>query len=244
MVHASMRRVGRDGEHELVGVRSTRQLARTGTWMMTLGAHRRVELGERASGGGAALCSLGSPVFDPLTAPPIPDMGVLAEVFRTTAGHGGERSPEGRFGARGRLAEELMADVPWDDYYGAGLAARPIRATRADRVLRLGADIDTVTLFHWAEYWRRSSASGGYRRHRLVLGADGRPEVRVVDTLDDSDGIADYPGVDEDEFGVILRGYLATGGVIAGVVGGPRRAHRRPVLVKFAVDWIVAHALR
>ena len=103
-----------------------------------------------------------------------------------------------------------MSDVPWDDYYGPGSPLDRF-VQHGGRVLRLGADIDTVTLLHWAESLAPITGKRRVRRHRLVMGADGRPEVRVVDTLDDSDGIADYPGVDEDEFGAILRSYLDSG---------------------------------
>ncbi len=185
---------------------------------------------------------LGSPVFDPLTAPADPDVGVLAEVFRTTPGTVVSDHPEGRFGARGRLAEELMSDVPWDDYYGPGSPLDRF-VQHGGRVLRLGADIDTVTLLHWAESLAPITGKRRVRRHRLVIGADGRPEVRVVDTLDDSDGIADYPGVDEDEFGAILRSYLDAGRGVRGRVGGAdAELIESGDLVTFAVEWIVSHA--
>ena len=65
----------------------------------------------------------------------------------------------------------------------------------------------------------------------------------MIDTLDDSDGIAEYDGIDDDEFGVILNEYLETGRAHTGQVGGARAelidAHD---LVTFAVDWIVTHA--
>ncbi len=115
-----------------------------------------------------------------------------------------------------------MSDVPWDDYYGPGSPLDRF-VQHGGRVLRLGADIDTVTLLHWAESLAPIVGKRRVRRHRLVLGVDGRPEVRVVDTLDDSDGIADYPGVDEDEFGAILRSYLVQGAgcVVGSVVRTP-----------------------
>jgi len=64
-------------------------------------------------------------------------------------------------------------------------------------------------------------------------------------TLNDLDGIADYEGVEADEFGVILKEYLQTGRATTGRVGGARAelidGHD---LVSFAVDWIVDHAGR
>ena len=76
----------------------------------------------------------------------------------------------------------------------------------------------------------------------MVKGDDGEAVVvRVVDTLDDSAGIADYEGVGEDEFGVILNEYLKTGRASTGKVGGAHAElidgqDSRRVCV---VDWIV-----
>jgi hypothetical protein len=74
------------------------------------------------------------------------------------------------------------------------------------------------------------------RRHRIVAGRHG-PELRVVDTLDDQDGIVDHPG--EDYFAVILRHYLASGRASTGVVG---RASSELIdaaeVVEFARAWM------
>ena len=76
-----------------------------------------------------------------------------------------------------------------------------------------------------------------------MQGDGGEPVIRVVDTLDDSDGIADYEEIDEDEFGVILRDYLGTGRAQHGRVGGASaELIDGQDLVAFAVDWIVNHA--
>ncbi len=240
MVHASMRRVGGDAAELVHAIDEA--IGDTGTWMMTLGALDDWSwVNERAESERERLLA-GSPVFDPFRTPAETDLGVLAEVFRTTAGTVVSDHPEGRFGARGALAEELTTDVPWDDYYGAGSPLERF-VQRGGRVLRLGADIDTVTLLHWAEWLAPIDHKRRVRRHRVVRGDDGRPVVRVVDTLDDSDGIAGYEGVVDDEFGVILTEYLATGRGQRGRVGG---AHAELLdgsdLVAFAVDWIVTHA--
>ena len=103
-------------------------------------------------------------------------------------------------------------------------------------MLRLGADLDTVTLLHYAEYLVPLPSKRRVRRHRLVLGRGG-PEVRVGECLDDSDGIVDVPG--EDYFAVILREYLATGRASTGTVG---RANSELIeaadIVEFAVSWM------
>jgi len=149
--------------------------------------------------------------------------------------------PDGRFGGRGRLAEQLLSDPPWDDYYGPGsVLERFVRA--GGKVLRLGADLDTVTLLHYAEYLTPIEPKRRVRRHHLVRGVDGL-EVRVVESLDDSDGIVDYP--DDDYFGVLLRAYLDTGRPGIGTVG---RARSELIdgadLVEFAVAWMAKHLAR
>jgi len=72
-------------------------------------------------------------------------------------------------------------------------------------VLRLGADTNTVTLLHHAEYLADVAHKRRVRRHRRVLGENG-PEIRVVESLDDSDGIVAWSG--DDYFGLILEEFL------------------------------------
>lgn len=129
--------------------------------------------------------------FDCLLTPADPDVGVLAEVFRTRPATKVSDHPEGRFGAWGRLAERLVEDVPWDDYYGPGSPLERLVQAHG-RVLPLGADIDTLTVLHYAEHLAPVASKRRVRRHRVVRGAQG-PELRVVDTLDDNDGIVDIP---------------------------------------------------
>jgi aminoglycoside N3'-acetyltransferase len=246
MPHVSLRAIGpvRGGAEALVEVLD-RAVGPDGSVLMTLGAlddwgwvndepeERRAEL------------LAGSPPFDAATTRADPDVGVFAEVFRITPGTLVSDHPEGRFGARGRLAAAFTTDVPWDHYYGPGSPLDRFVAA-GGRVLRLGADDDTATLIHLAENLAPLAAKRHVRRHRVVHGPDG-PVVRTVDCLDDSDGIASYEGVaaDEDEFAVILAAYLATGRAATGTVGdAAAELIDGGDLVRFAVDWIVAHAVR
>jgi aminoglycoside N3'-acetyltransferase len=179
--------------------------------------------------------------FDHLRTPADPDNGVLAEVFRQLPGTVVNNHPEARFGARGRRAEQFLDDVPWHDYYGPGSPLERL-VQAGGKVLRLGADSNTVTLLHYAEYLAPVSPKRRVTRHRLVIGSHG-PEVRSVNSLDDSNGIVDYLG--EDYFGVILNTYLATGRASRGLVGG---AHSELIdaadLVNFAVSWMSEHLTR
>jgi aminoglycoside 3-N-acetyltransferase len=240
MVHASMRKVGGDASDLVAAIDEA--VGDEGTWMMTLGAEDEWSwVNERPEDERDALLE-GSPPFDKDTARAESDNGVLAEVFRTEPGTVVSDHPEARFGARGKLTNELMSDVPWDDYYGKGSPLERF-LQHEGKVLRLGADIDTVTLLHHAEWLAPIETKRRVRRHRMVKGEDGEPVIRVVDTLDDSDGIADYDGVDDDEFGVILNEYLATGRAKRGTVGGAQaELIDGQDLVTFAVDWIITHA--
>jgi aminoglycoside 3-N-acetyltransferase len=242
MVHASMRRIGPvEGGASALVTAIDAAVAPSGTWLMTLGALDDWSwVNERPEAERAQLLA-GSPVFDALTTPADPDVGVLAEVFRTTPGTVVSDHPEGRFGARGGAAEALVADVPWDDYYGAGSPLeRFVHA--GGKVLRLGADDDTVTLIHYAEHLAPIEHKRRVRRHRMVHGPSG-PVLRIVETLDDSDGIAEYAGVGgTDEFAVILRRFRTTGAVTTGRVGQAELFDAR-ALVDHAVAWITEHAL-
>ena len=219
MVHASMRRIGEvEGRAEGVVRALDSAIGATGTLLMNLGARE----------------DLGVP-FDYLRTPADPDVGVLAEVFRTMPGTLVNNHPDARFGARGQLAHQLLEDLPWNDYYGPGSVLERLLQARG-KVLRLGADPDTVTLMHFAEYLAPVPNKRRVQREHLVVGADG-PEVRSVACLDDSDGIVDHPG--EDYFAVILREYLATNAASQGLVGGASsELIDAQDLVDFSVRWM------
>jgi aminoglycoside N3'-acetyltransferase len=220
MVHASLRRVGAvEGRAAGVVAALDAAVAPAGTLLMNIGPAN-------------------DDLFDPMRTPTDPDIGVLAEVFRQLPGTLVSNHPEGRFGARGRLAEWLTSDVPWDDYYGPGSPLERLVELHG-KVLRLGADIDTVTLLHYAEYQAPLPAKRRAVRYRRVQESAG-PITRRVECLDDSEGIVDYPG--DDYFGVILTEYLATGRAAQGMVGGASSELIDAAdLVAFAVDWMTAH---
>jgi len=221
MVHASLRAVG-PVEHGAAGVVQALDAAvgPLGTIMMTLGARDH-----------------GEP-FDCDTTPAESEIGVLAEIFRQTPGTLVSDHPEGRFGARGRLARELLTDVPWDDYYGPGSPLERLVLARG-RVLRLGADRDTVTLLHYAEYLAEVPTKRRVQRQRIVRGPSG-PELRTVTCLDDSNGIVDYPG--EDYFARILDAFLDATESPCGLVGGARsELLDAGELVRCATRWMTEH---
>lgn len=238
MVHASLRRIG-PVEGRAVGVIEAilEAVAPGGTMLMVLGAaDEHAWVNERPEEEREALLADAAP-FDHLRTPAASDVGTLAEVFRTFPGTLVSDHPEGRFAAHGPLAHELLDDVPWDDYFGPGSPLE--RLLDGGRVLRLGADLDTVTALHHAEYrcsvWPRRRV----RRHRLVTTADG-PRVRVVECLDDEHGLVDYHG--RDYFEDLLRDYLGTGRARSGTVGDARAELLEAAdLVACAERWLDEH---
>jgi aminoglycoside N3'-acetyltransferase len=239
MVHASLRAIGPvDGGAAGVVEALTGAVGPGGTLLVNVGV--RDDWGwvnERPERDRAELLRDAEP-FDCLVTPADPDNGVLAEVFRTAPATKVSNHPEGRFGAAGPLADRLLDGVPWDDYYGPGSPLERF-AGAGGKVLRLGADLDTLTLLHYAEYLAPVPAKRRVRRHRLVTGPGG-PELRVVECLDDGDGIVDHPG--EDYFAVILRDYLSTGRAAVGVVGGAASELIDAAdVIDFGMAWMTAH---
>ncbi|MCU1397237.1 MAG: aminoglycoside N3-acetyltransferase [Acidimicrobiales bacterium] len=221
MVHASMRAIGAvaGGADGVIDALDD-VLGASGTSVMNLGA---VE---------------GEP-FDRLRTPADPDVGVLAEVFRQRAGTVVSDHPDARFGARGAAAEHLTDDVPWNDYFGPGSSLERLVSLDA-RVLRLGSDLDTVTMIHLAEYRADVTDKRRVRRRHRVVGPDGATCERDVECLDDSEGIVDHPG--EDYFATIMRAYLSTDRVRVGRVGAARsELFAARDLVEFATAWMNEH---
>lgn len=239
MVHASLRAMG-PVEGGVSGVLDALDAAvgPEGTLMMTLGARNDWSwVNERPESERERLLADAVP-FDAGRTPAQEDVGYLAEAFRQRPGTLVTDHPEGRFGARGRRAEALLADPPWNDYYGPGSPLE--HALRAGvRVLRLGADPGTVTLLHLAEYLVELPAKRRVRRYVRVLGPHG-PEVRTVDCLDDEFGIVEPTG--EDYFALILRDYLARGLARTGRVGNAvSELLDGADFVSFGVRWMAEH---
>jgi aminoglycoside N3'-acetyltransferase len=239
MVHASLRAVGpiQEGAAGLVRALDA-AVGNDGTVLMTVGARDECAwVNDRPEPERAGLLA-GTEPFDYRSTPADPDVGVLAEAFRQTPGTLASDHPEGRFAARGRLAQSFLLSVPWDDYYGPGSPLERFADARG-KVLRLGADPNTVTLLHYAEYLAEVPHKRRVRRHRLVTGAAG-PEIRVIECLDDAHGIVDYP--EDDYFATILKSYLCERGGAVGLVGNARSELLDAAdLVAFAAAWMTDH---
>lgn len=237
MVHASLRRIGpvAGGASGVIAALDA-AVGVSGTVLMVVGAEDdHAWVNERPEEEREALL-VGAEPFDHLSTPASADIGVLAEEFRRAPGTLVNDHPEARFAARGRLAAELLAGTPWNDYHGAGSPLE--RLMRAGgKVLRLGADLNTVTLLHYAEFLVDLPAKKRDRRHRKVRAEDGGTRIVVIDTLDDTYGIVDYPH--GDYFDDLMADYLSTGTAAVGTVGNARsELIEAGELVRFGVAWL------
>lgn len=236
MVHASLRAIG-PVEHGPGGVLDAldRAVGPDGTMLMILGAEIAHDAVNRKPEAERMALLAEAPPFDPDTAPVLHEVGYLAEAFRRAPGTRVTDNPSGRFGARGRQAEALLADAPWDDYYGPGSPLQRL-CDRGGKVLRLGASPDTTTVLHYAEYLANVADKRRVRRHYRCLGVDG-PVIRAVECLDDEDGIVAWDG--EDYFALILRDYLALNRAERGKVGqADADLIDAQDIVSFGTDWM------
>jgi aminoglycoside N3'-acetyltransferase len=226
MVHASLRRLGPvEGGPRGVIAALDEAVGSRGGLLMILGATVDHEwVNQRPEPEREALLVHETP-YDPLAAPVLPEVGYLAEAFRTHPGTIVTDNPSGRFAARGGRATELLRDAPWDDYYGPGSPLDRL-CRGGGKVLRLGANPDTMTVLHYAEYLADVPGKRRVRRHYRVQGPRG-PETRSVESLDDEFGIVTWPGEkagtvawsDSDYFAVILKAYFAEERGVHGRVG-------------------------
>jgi aminoglycoside N3'-acetyltransferase len=216
MLHVSLRAIGpiENGATGLLDAITT-AVGSNGTLLMVLGAEIAHDwVNSRPESERPGLLA-DTPVFDPLEAPVFAEVGSFAEVFRRTPGTQVSDNPSGRFGARGHLAEMLLRDAPWHDYYGPGSPLDRLCKT-GGKILRIGANPDTTTVLHYAEYLADVPDKRRVRRHYRCQSPDG-PVVREVECLDDENGIVLVEG--EDYFARILKDYLALGRARRGRIG-------------------------
>jgi aminoglycoside N3'-acetyltransferase len=217
MVHASLRRLGPiEGRADGVIDGLMAALSPDGTLLMPLGAAADV-------------------AFDAWSTPADPDIGVLAEIFRQRTGVEVSDHPAGRWGAWGNKRLQLLKPVPHDDYHGPGSTLERF-VECGGWVLRLGADPDTTTLTHLAEYLAEVPDKIRVRRAYRRSG----DEKVWVESLDDCNGFVDE-GRDEtdDYFSQVLFDYLETGRVNRSRVGRcEAELFRADEFVSFAVRWL------
>lgn len=240
MPHVSLRKVGPvQGRAAGLVEAIDRAVGPDGSWLAMIDAENDWEwVNKRPEAEREALLADAEP-FDPQVTPAASYVGAFAEVVRAQPGTVVSDQPEGRFAARGRDAAALVTGVAWSHYYGPGSPLERL-VERGGKVLRLGADTDTVTLLHLAENRAEVADKRTVTRHRRVVTPEG-PSVVAVECLDDTDGIRPYrPGVDY--FTTILEAYLATGRASVGTVGAaPAELLDAADLCAFAVAWMEQH---
>jgi aminoglycoside N3'-acetyltransferase len=241
MVHVSLRKVGLarsqfgEGGPELLLEALEMAVGEDGTLLMILGSDYAYDWVNSKPVDQRAQLLAGTPPFDARAAAVLPEVGWFAEVFRRAPGTLLSDNPSGRFAARGRRAAELLRDQPWNDYYGPGSPIEKL-CKAGGKLLRLGADPETVTVLHYAEYLARLPAKRRTRWDYVVQGAEG-PRHVWIECLDDSQGIVDWPG--EDYFALITKAYLATGAARQGVVGrAPSELIDAAAFAAFGASWM------
>jgi aminoglycoside 3-N-acetyltransferase len=238
MIHGSLRRIG-PVEGGATGVLDALDavVGPGGTLMMTLGLVVPEEwVNQRPEAERESLLA-DAPPYD-IDGSVLPEVGWLAEVFRQRAGSVVSQNPSGRFGARGRDAEALLQDAPWDDYYGPDSPLDRLCRMHG-RVLRLGADPATVTVLHYAEYLADVPNKRTIRRHYRARGPAGAV-TRSITCLDDEHGIVEAPG--EDYFARITTAYIAAGRAKTGMVGNAlSELIEAKDIVAFGTKWMSEH---
>jgi len=175
--------------------------------------------------------------FDMLSTPAEKEIGALAEIFRCRIGTMVNDHVAGRFAASGALSNNFLNPTPLNDYYGPGSLLD--RFTKAKgSVLRIGADLDTVTLTHYAEYL----ATIPNKKRIIKKYLHARCGVQYVESLDDTSGIVDWNK--GDYFSQILIDYLKEGHATVGVIGSTAaELLKADDYVSFAVRWMETNLL-
>lgn len=175
------------------------------------------------------------PPFDPATARPSRDHGIVAATIGTRPGVRRSGNPGASVAAIGGRAEEFVADHPLDFGYGKGSPLA--RLVEADgKVVMVGAPLDTMTLLHHAEHL---ADLPNKRRIQIEypLATPTGVVWRVVEEFDTSDPVVDGPP--EDYFRLIVEDYLATGAGSRGQIGRATSVLvDAPEMTTFAVKWL------
>ncbi len=178
------------------------------------------------------------PPFDPATSRAHRAWSILTEYLRTRPGACRSANPEWSMAAVGEKAAWPTADHPLQ--YGGGPGSPLEKLVQAEgKVLLLGSPLSDVTVIHYAESMARVPNKRTVR-YRVPVLREGRRVWVEVEELDGNNGIATYD--EADEFGAIMRAYLATGRARGGKVGAAESyLLDAPDLVPFAARWMEEH---
>lgn len=214
MLHASLRKIGliQGGPEVLLDV-IVETLPENSALLMPLGADDREP-------------------FDMKTSLAEKDIGALAEIFRCRKETLVNDHVAGRFGAIGKASQKLLNPTPLNDYYGPGSLLDRFTQMNGS-VLRIGADLDTVTLTHYAEYL--ADIPNKKRVNRKYVRSD--TGLQFIESLDDTNGISEWKK--GDYFSQILIDYLKEGRAKVAIVGNSRaEIFRAQDFVHYSVQWL------
>lgn len=217
MVHASMREVGPiEGGADTLIDSLIHSIGPHCNLIMVLGADEEVP-------------------FDALKTQADADMGVLPELFRKKIGVQVNDHAAARYAVFGPQADFILNPAALNDYHGYGSVLERLTKLKG-AVLRLGADTDTVTLTHYAEYL--ADIPSKRRVNLRYIRADSGEQW--IESLDDSLGIVDWK--EGDYFSQILLDYLSKGNAQKGSVGNCI-AELLPAasFVSYATHWMESH---
>ncbi|MDP3174994.1 MAG: aminoglycoside 3-N-acetyltransferase [Phenylobacterium sp.] len=236
MVHAAMRRVGRllNGPDALLGALLD-SMGPAGTILAYADWDALYDELLDADGRVPPEWRDQVPPYDPAASRAARDNGVLAEFVRTTPGALRSANPGASMVALGARAEWFTADHPLDYGYGEGSPlAKLVEAN--GKVLMVGAPFDTLTLLHHAEHLAQIP-NKRVRRYEVPFAAPHGVEWRMVEEFDTSDPVVG--GLADDYFADLVRGFLASGQGVQGLVGeAPSLLVDAAAICAFAVDWL------
>lgn len=159
------------------------------------------------------------PAFDPRTAPPEPEYGILNTAFLRQKDVERSNHPDSSMAAIGPQAAYLVHPHPKDHAYGPGSPLERLVAIDG-KVLLLGAPLDAVTVLHYAEALADIPNKRRVSYEAPVLDKAGKKIWLRVDELD-SNGILDCYALEDgmDAVETIALAYLADGRHTQGKVG-------------------------
>ncbi len=179
------------------------------------------------------------PAFDPKTAPPEPEYGVLNSALLRVAGVERSNHPDSSMAAVGPHAAYLTHPHPKDDAYGPGSPLERL-VNMGGKVLLLGAPLDAVTVLHYAEALADIPNKRRVTYEVPVLDAKGRKVWQQVSEWD-SNGILDCYAAEDgmDAVEQIARDYVADGRHREGVTGATKsHLFEAADIVKYGVRWL------
>ncbi len=179
------------------------------------------------------------PAFDPRTAPPEPEYGVLNTAFLRQKDVERSNHPDSSMAAVGPQAAYLVHPHPKDHAYGPGSPLERLVTLRG-KVLLLGAPLDAVTALHYAEALANIPNKRRVSYEVPILDKAGSKIWLQVNELD-SNGILDCYAVEGsmDAVETIARAYVADSRHAQGMVGRATcYLFEAADIVKYGVAWL------